>query len=70
MKSHHILINQSKISNKQIDCINYMNIVPFKINKLVLNDVMNEWDKENSDLFKGYKKLHSKTNEINENINS
>nr|UEV87034.1 hypothetical protein [Grifola frondosa] len=70
VKAHHKLIKQSNISNKQIDCINYMNNVPFKINKFVLNYVLNEWEKDNSYLFKGYNKLHSKTNEINENINS
>lgn len=70
VKTHHKLIKQSNITNKQIDCFNYMNNVPFKINKFVLKYVMNEWEKDNSYLFKGYNKLHSKTNEINDNINS
>lgn len=47
-----------------------MNNVPFKINKFVLKYLMNEWEKDNSYLFKGYNKLHIKTNEINDNINS
>jgi DNA-directed RNA polymerase len=45
VKSNSRLIKQSKISDKQIDCINNMTDVPFKINKFVLNFVLKEWEK-------------------------
>jgi len=70
VKSNPKLIKQSNISDKQIECINYMNNVPFKINKAVLRFVMKEWDKDESILFKDYNKLHTKTSEINSNINT
>jgi len=70
VKSNPKLIKQSNISDKQIDCINYINNVPFKINKFVLSFVFKEWAKEDSILFKGYNKLHVKTSEINSKISS
>lgn len=64
IKSNPKVIDNSKITQKQIDCINYMNNVPFKINTYVLHYLIIEWDKEESKLFKGLKKLHSKTDLI------
>jgi hypothetical protein len=37
IKSNPKMISHSRISQKQIDCINYMNNVPFKINSYVLH---------------------------------
>jgi DNA-directed RNA polymerase len=65
IKSNPKMIRNSKISQKQIDCINYMNNVPFKINTYVLHYLMKEWDKEESKLFKGVNKLHPKSNLLN-----
>jgi DNA-directed RNA polymerase len=62
IKSNPKLIINSKISKKQIDCINYMNNVPFIINNDVLHYLTIEWDNEKSKLFKGLNKLHPKTN--------
>jgi len=62
IKHNPKVIKNSKISKKQIDCINYMNNVPFKINSFVLNYLLLEWDKENSKLFKGFNKLHPNSN--------
>ena len=45
-------------------------VIPFKINKAILRFVMKKWDKDESILFKGYNKLHIKTSEINNNINT
>ena len=61
VKWQNKLIEQSEVSFKQYDTINYMNNVTFKINKNVLLYVLNEWFKENSKLFKGYNKLHSQS---------
>ena len=61
IKSNPNIIKNSQISKKQIDCINYMNNVPFTINKKVLHYLLVEWDKEESTLFKGFNKLHPKT---------
>jgi len=52
IKSNPKLINNSKISKKQIDCINYMNNVPFIINNDVLHFLTIEWDKDKSKIFK------------------
>ena len=64
IKSNPKIIGRSKISQKQIDCINYMNNVAFKINTDVLHYLFIEWDKEESKLFKGLNKLHPKTDLI------
>ena len=61
IKSNPKVISNSKISQKQIDCINYMNNVPFKINTDVLHYLLIEWEKEESKLFKGLNNLHPKT---------
>jgi uncharacterized protein YggT (Ycf19 family) len=61
LKSNPKVIGSSKISQNQIDCINYMNSVPFKINTYVLHYLMIEWEKEDSTLFKGLNKLHPNT---------
>jgi DNA-directed RNA polymerase len=61
IKSNPKIIKNSQISKKQITCINYMNNVPFTINKKVLHYLEIEWDKEDSTLFKGFNKIHPKT---------
>lgn len=52
IKSNPYIIGNSQISQKQIDTVNYMNIVPFNINTSVLNYLMIEWGKEETQLFK------------------
>ena len=61
IKSNPKLIINSRIFEKQIDCINYMNNVPFIINRDVLHYLTIEWDKDESIIFKGLNKLHLKT---------
>ena len=65
VKKQPKLINESEISEKHTDTINYMNNVPFKINNNVLYFVLKEWEKDDSIIFKNYNKLHSRTKEIN-----
>ena len=68
IKSNPKITDNSQISQKQIDCVNYMNNVPFKINSYVLHYLTIEWDKVESNLFKGLNKLHPKTELVQDKI--
>ncbi|OSX56101.1 hypothetical protein POSPLADRAFT_1087357, partial [Postia placenta MAD-698-R-SB12] len=59
----------SVISEDQIKCINFLNNIPFKINKDMLNIIIKEWENKDSNLFKGLNKPHPLTNEF-ENVKS
>jgi len=61
IKSNPNIIENSQISQRQVDCVNYMNNVPYNINTSVLNYLTIEWDKEESKFFKGLNKLHPNT---------
>ena len=55
----------SVLSVDQIDTINFLNKIPFEINKDVLKIVVKEWDdKDNSILFNGLNRLHPKSDDF------
>ena len=55
----------SILSVDQIKSINFLNKIPFEINKDILDTIVKEWDnKENSLLFKDLNKLHPLTDEF------
>ena len=71
VKSNPIVMYRSSPSMKQINCINYLNSVPFVINKTVLEYLLNRWENEiEGPIFKGLNKKHkdmSKFNELKKN---
>jgi len=58
------IMKRSQISDSQINCINYMNQIPYTVNTGVFNLLMSEWSNENSLLFKGLNKEHPNTKDI------
>ena len=62
----------SVLASEQIETINFLNQIPFEINKEVLEIVNKEWNnKESSELFKGLNNLHPLTSyfdKVNSNI--
>nr|QWO71453.1 RNA polymerase [Calocybe gambosa] len=61
--------DNSLVSDKQIDTVNYLNSIPFEINKTMLNYLLQEWKKDNSIIFKNYNKLIN-TETDNNNLDS
>jgi hypothetical protein len=71
VRSNPYLKIQSSITNTQINTINFLNSIPFEINKNMLNFIKIEGEKEGSIIFNGYNKLHPLADKINDdNIDS
>ena len=55
---------KSLISDTQIATVNYLNSIPFEINSTMLEFLLEEWNSDNSIIFKNYNKLHPLTNNL------
>nr|ADO51620.1 rnapol [Moniliophthora roreri] len=70
VRSNHYLKNQSRVSETQETTVNYLNSIPFEINETMLSYLIEEWNKENSIIFKNYNKLHHLSAYENDKLDS